>query len=230
MLFRSGLHLVKRIGPSGGLTDSEVQVLFDVWRLEDTWGIQTAGLAPTIDNFVRTPFLNIDSVAIELAPKNVRRRLVEHGFFNSISSGLLEINYESNPFPLVCVARSLVMAAKLGFGLGPSLARFVSSFSRWGSIDDLVQAQISHYGRIRCTADELRLWLDDIGQAVAAGAERAEVYTSGERQMELWSDWPPRSVKHRRAEMFRRIYSTRKQRPDRVQGQLQLLSEVDQYS
>lgn len=221
-----GLHLVKPINLVGDRADVEAEIVFDVWRLEDTWGIRHAGLAPTIESFVRTPFLNIDSAAMELTPRNARRHLVEHGFFTSISSSLLEINYEPNPFPLVCIVRSLIMAAKLRFALGPSLARFVSGFHRWGSVDDLVEAQVSHYGDVRCSAKELRLWLDEITQAVASGATRIEVYASEERQMELWSQWPPRALR-RAPRVFVRAYSPRKRQSVRIQGQLKLLAESD---
>ncbi len=221
-----GLHLVKPVRLTGGLSGSETQVVFDVWRLEDTWGIKDAGLPPTIDSFVKTPFLNIDSAAIELVARNARRRLVEHGFYQSLSLGLLEINYEPNPFPAVCIARSLIMAAKLKFSLGPSLARFVLTLSKWGSVDDLVQAQVSHYGRVRSESDELRLWLDDIRRAVASGAERIEVYASEERQIELWDEWPPRSVRQRQRNSPERARSVRTSRvPELPTRQMQLISE-----
>src|SRR5690349_10205703 len=42
-----GLHLVTQFS-YGGISSSRGQVVFDVWRLEDTWGIRNAGLPPTI--------------------------------------------------------------------------------------------------------------------------------------------------------------------------------------
>jgi hypothetical protein len=186
----NGLHLVKEFS-YGGISRCHGQVFFDVWRLKDTWGIRVAGLPPTIESFVRTPFLNIDSVAIELVPHNTRRQVVECGFFESLTSRTLEINYAPNPFPLVCIVRSLIMAAKLKFVLGASLAQYVANYSNWGSIDDLVKAQISHYGRIRCKQNELQRWLEGIRASVSAGVKRVEICTTQERQLELWEDWPP---------------------------------------
>jgi hypothetical protein len=185
-----GLHLVTPFR-YGGLRQSRGQVIFDVWRLEDTWGLRNAGLPITIENFVRTPFLNIDSVAVELVPRNARRRVTENGFFESLASRTLEINYAPNPFPHVCVVRSLIMAAKLNFSLGPSLARYIAAYSQDGSVDNLVEAQISHYGQVRCRRNELQHWLMDVRASVMAGIERVNVSVTPERQVELWEDWPP---------------------------------------
>ncbi len=185
-----GLHLVAQFR-YGGISSSCGQVLFDVWRLEDTWGIHDAGLPPTIESFVKTPFLNIDSAAIELVPRKARRRVIELGFFESLLSQTLEINYAPNPFPAVCVVRSLIMAAKLKYSLGPSLSRYIANYSQEASVDELLEAQISHYGRIRCQRDELQRWLEGVRASVDAGTERVEVFTTEERQLELWQDWPP---------------------------------------
>ncbi len=190
-----GLHLVRPFD-CGVITRVSGEVLFDIWRLEDTWGIRDQDLPPTIENFVRTPFLNIDSVAIEVcSPEAQRKRghqkVAECGFFRALSTHTLEINYEPNPYPLVCIVRTLIMAAKLKFSLAPSLASFVLDYSRWGSIEDLVRAQISHYGLVRCGVDELRYWLEQISAKLDAGLERIEITTHGKRQMVLWQGWPP---------------------------------------
>ena len=188
-----GLHLVKDFG-YGGITPSQGQVYFDIWRLEDTWGIRHAGLTPTIANFVRTPFLNIDSVAIELVPKNARRGVTELGFFTALATRTIEVNYVPNPFPAVCIVRSMIMAAKLQFALGSRLAEYIAAYAQSSSLDDLLDAQRSHYGIIRCNKDELRLWLDEITVGVNARASRIELSAPSRRQLALWTNWPPASA------------------------------------
>jgi hypothetical protein len=185
-----GLHLATHFS-YGGISPSCGQLIFDVWRLEDTWGIRHAGLPPTIESFVRTPFLNIDSVAIELVPRKARRQVVECGFFESLSSRTLEINYAPNPFPALCIARSLIMAAKLEFLIGLSLARYIANYSEVSSVEDLLEAQVSHYGQVRCQRNELQRWLREIEAGLDSGVDRIEVHTTPERQLELWNDWPP---------------------------------------
>ena len=197
-----GLHLLTHFN-YGAISPSRGQLVFDVWRLENTWGIRDAGLPPTIESFVRTPFLNIDTAAIELVPRKAHCHVAEYGFFESILSRTLEINYAPNPFPLVCIVRSLIMAAKLKFSLGHSLARYIANYSEWGSVDDLVEAQISHYGQVRCRRDELQRWLESVRASLRAGVERVEVCTTHERQLELWNDWPSASQRTSRLSLIR---------------------------
>lgn len=183
-----GLHLVNDFN-LGGLTRSIGHIYFDVWRLEDTWGIRHAQLPSTIDHFVQTPFLNIDSIAIELVPKRARRRIAECGFFTALTTRTLEINYLPNPFPSVCIIRSLIMAAKLQFALGPQLAAYIAEHA--DSVDELLEAQRSHYGAIRCAKEELQAWLARIRESVDAGLQSVQLPATAGRQLALWSNWPP---------------------------------------
>lgn len=186
----NGLHLVNQFH-YGGITPSRGETYFDVWRLEETWGIRNAKLKPTIEHFVQTPFLNIDSVAIELVPKGARRRVAECGFFDALTTRTLEINYAPNPFPSVCIVRSLIMAAKLRFSLGPHLAAYISNYAESNSVNELVDAQRSHYGTVRCDKKELQRWLSRIRAAVNAGLPKVELPITSSRQLALWTDWPP---------------------------------------
>lgn len=187
-----GLHLRRSVEITG-LTTAKYDLLFDVWRLEDTWAIKTSELMPTISNFVRTPFLNIDAVAVALPHGMQRATVHEHGFFNAIATRTLEVNNEPNPFPFVCAVRSLILAAKLDFWIGPRLALFIHKVTSSAPISNLLQAQISHYGRIRCGEEDLKEWLREIRAQLNTQPERIRLANSQQRQMDLWEDWPPRS-------------------------------------
>lgn len=159
------------------------QVHFDVWRLEDTWGVCTQGLSPTVDNFVKTPFLNVDSIAIEAFSTNGHRGIYERGFFEALSSRVLDINYESNPYPLVCIVRSLIIAAKFDFALSERLAAFICDYRRWGSMDDLMLAQSSHYGLVQIELRECTRRIEEIGRSLRlpgnnVGVKRARTYAA----------------------------------------------------
>jgi len=188
-----GLHLVKSFD-RGAFARVSDHILFDVWRLEDTWGVREQGLLPTIENFVKTPFLNVDSIAIDVFPENGRRKVIECGFFRAMSSRCLDINYEPNPFPLVCIVRSLIMAAKLDFALSPRLASYIAGYKRWGNLDELICAQVSHYGQVRCSEEDLRRWIGEINAQLHIGADSIAIRIDQSRQAALWADWPPISV------------------------------------
>ena len=187
-----GLHL-RRSVEIEGVTTTKYDLLFDIWRLQDTWAIKTNELVPTISKFLETPFLNIDSIAVAM-PSNKRGAIVyESGFFQAVSTKTLEINSEPNPFPFVCAMRSLILAAKLDFWIGPSLARFIQTLMNSGSISDLLDAQLSHYGRIRSNEDEIGEWLDRLRSQIDRGLSKVRLSNTPEQQLHLWQDWPPHS-------------------------------------
>ena len=187
-----GLHLRKTVEIEG-VTTAKYDLLFDVWRLEDTWAIKTTGLTPTISNFLSTPFLNIDSIAVALPHGRGPAMVYERGFFQAVATRTLEINSEPNPFPLVCAVRSLILAAKLDFWIGPRLAQFIQTLMRSAPISELLSAQISHYGRIRAHEDDIKEWLMNLQAQLDVGPGRVRLINSPERQLHLWLDWPPHS-------------------------------------
>jgi hypothetical protein len=188
-----GLHL-RHTAEIKGVTTAKYDVLFDIWCLQDTWGIKEQRLAPTIESFLDTPFLNIDSVAVPLPTGGSSLVTYERGFFQAIKTRTLEINSEPNPFPFVCAVRALILAAKLDFWIGPRLASFIQTLMRSASPTELIQAQISHYGQIRCGEGEISEWIRAITIQLEMGCERVRLANSSERQMHLWEDWPPSST------------------------------------
>jgi hypothetical protein len=182
-----GLHLVKSIGQI-------CEVHFDIWTLADTWAFKEFGVKPEIARFPSTPFFNLDSVAIELFPKARRPRTIyEQGFYEGIGSKLIDVNFEKNPFPDVCVIRALIMAARLQYALSRRLACFISSWSNQqpNPLATLERAQLSHYGQMRCSSYEVGEWLGSVQQQLKEGSERVEIRVSHSRQLGLWIDYPP---------------------------------------
>jgi len=120
------------------------------------------------------------------------RSIYSYGFFEAVHERVLEINFEPNPFPKLCVIRSVIMAARLGFRIGPRLAMYISENSAGTPIADFIALQVSHYGSIRCKADVLQEWLAEItlhvhespGEAFSLPVARAQ-------QLQLWNYWSP---------------------------------------
>ena len=82
-------------------------------------------------------------------------------------SGTLEINREENPFPALCVARSLVLASSLKFRIGPRLAHYLTVNGPNITDDELGDAQQKHYGHVRLDIRKMREWLSHIASSHA---------------------------------------------------------------
>jgi hypothetical protein len=178
-----GLHLARHL-PSG------YRVVFDVWTLADTWGFGSKNIPPTIEEFPGTTFMNIDSCAMEIWPLPGKpRALFEQGFFEGIANRVVDLNYAPNPYPFVCVARALVMAARLQFALTRPIAEFILSHTAAG-VEPLIEAQLSHYGIVRCPPKELEAWIHDIRSQYTSGKSLIGITVPRSRQLELWRDYP----------------------------------------
>jgi hypothetical protein len=111
----------------GGLYLRIGLVDFDVWPLDDTWAFKHCPeIGVGFERLPKTTFLSIDAIAVELQPKRgAARRVHESNFFHSISTKTIDLNLRANPFPALCILRSLVISHRLRFRLTDRLAEYI---------------------------------------------------------------------------------------------------------
>ena len=148
---------------------------FDIWRLEDTWAVRHFHLPHTIQAFVRTPFLNIDSVAMSIGPGEDYLTVFEQGFFDALKGRYVEVNQTDNPYPVLCAVRGMILAASLNFVVGPKLAAFVYKLAVDVALDEFVDAQVGHYGYVRSSREQLARWILDVRTQLEAGREQVRL-------------------------------------------------------
>jgi len=162
---------------------------FDVWPLRETWAFRQLSIGGGhFEDLPRTTFLNAEAVAAELITNPGRkRRVFDNGFYESISRQKLEINLEENPYPALCVARSLITAWRLRFSLGKRLARYIESYSQKIPLEELVEVQRSHYGYVVCEKQRLAAGLSAIREQLRAGnPDRVDLPSTRLQQLDLW--------------------------------------------
>ena len=174
-----GLHLSRTLS-------SGSRVLFDIWTLADTWGFHSQHIAPVIEDFPGTTFLNIDSCAVELQSSLARERaLFEKGFFEGIANRALDVNYAPNPYPYICAVRALLLAAQLEFTIARPLAQFILDHAAAGGVEALIGAQLSHYGTVHCNAEGLGTWLHEIQHQFDRGEHPIRLDAARSRRVKL---------------------------------------------
>jgi hypothetical protein len=167
---------------------------FDIWPLSSTWAFKTGLIHPcTFSMLPRTTFLNIEAAAIELYPQSNRsRRFYQHGFLEGIRSQTLEINLEPNPYPDLCVVRSLLTAARLGFSIGPLLAQYLEEHGRNMTAGTVERIQLEHYGEVKWNPNELLSWISHIEQRRATSTERVALPVSSPKSLSMRESWKAR--------------------------------------
>ncbi|MFH0782587.1 MAG: hypothetical protein V2B20_11655 [Pseudomonadota bacterium] len=151
----------------GGVKLQRNDMDFDIWPIDKTWAyVNDDSKARTYGNLPKTTFLNIEAIAIDIWPKaEGQKRTIysdDDSFFKAIISETLEINREENPFPNLCVVRSLIMAAKTRFKLGPRLSEYIEKYGFAISPQELEEVQIKHYGKVKVQGNTLLEWIDYI--------------------------------------------------------------------
>lgn len=154
-LFRPYLDRKTRFG---GLHLKNKDWMFDVWPLEETWAFKHGSFKEvSFSELPRTAFLNVEAVVAELSvTPGATRKIYTLGFFEGITNKTIELNYEENPFPALCVVRSLVIATDLSFQIGPVLADYILRHMSLISVSRLMEAQIYHYGITKLSPNAIR--------------------------------------------------------------------------
>jgi hypothetical protein len=178
----------------GGLRLRPTGWLIDIWLLKDTWAFREHIKAPvSFESLVETTFLNVEAVAAEIPTHPGRARpIYTAGFFESVNKKVLDINFEPNPYPGLCVVRSVITALRLNWRISRRLGTYIVEYANKLPTQELMNIQSSHYGRIRIQqarrleyfqAIEKQLKDPAIGD-ISLPATRAE-------QLELSHFWTP---------------------------------------
>jgi len=176
----------------GGVKIQKNGVDFDIWPIDKTWAyVNDHSNERTYENLPKTTFLNIEAIAIDIWPKRTgfERNIYtdNDSFFKAILSETIEINREDNPFPNLCVIRSLIMAANLRFNLGPNLSEYIEKHGSIASAHELEEVQIKHYGKVKVQGSALLEWIDYIKKERKKMKQSIPLPNSY-KQLMLWKD------------------------------------------
>lgn len=154
---------VRRRTRFGGLQILHDGWPLDIWPLDRTWAFRHMAIAPTFENLPKTTFLNVEAIAVDLwNPDYSKKTLYEDGFFNAIARRTVEVNLRENPYPSLCVVRSLITAWKLNFAIGENLLEYIHGFGASLTLPDIDRIQNEHYGNLQLPSNLIRSWIDDV--------------------------------------------------------------------
>ncbi|QWV97760.1 hypothetical protein KP005_00235 [Geomonas nitrogeniifigens] len=117
----------------------------DVWLLNDTWAFRERYFEPNVRNLKDSVFLNIDSILIELKNGTV----FANGFEDAVSTNTLEIVFDKNPMPSLCVLRAFVFEYKKKMNISQNLKNYIAAWAKSENdpVSKVMAAQMKHYKR-----------------------------------------------------------------------------------
>ena len=152
----------------GGLRVHAQGWAIDAWPVQETWAFSQdrLGMSASAAELPRTTFLNVEAVAVELWPRSVwHRRVYDCGFFSAFHEQTVELNFADNPFPEFAVLRSLLVACKLQFCVGPRLADYIRDRIAVESYRSLLEINRQHYPSKLLAPAILHDWIEAIQSA-----------------------------------------------------------------
>ena len=131
----------------GGLSLKAKDWTIHMWPLSETWAFKQKHIeGKGLSDFVKTTFLDIEAIAVQLfSRKKQKREIYSKGFFEAIIKKTIEINLEDNPYPAVCIVRSLAVANRFKFAIGPRLAKYIVHYSSQTEPEELVKIYRDRY-------------------------------------------------------------------------------------
>jgi hypothetical protein len=154
----------------GGISIKVIDWSLDIWPLMETWAFKeqlVRGIC--FADFPKTTFFDIDAIAIELFTKRGRmRKIYSKGFFEAILNKTIDINFEENPYPAVCIVKSLANALRFRFRLGRRLAEYIIKHSEQIDAEEMATIYQTRYQDMMLSAEKFNFYVHIIKKELRA--------------------------------------------------------------
>ena len=134
----------------GGVKLKEKDKTVDVWQLKDTWGIKMKKAEVTPQELVNTAFFNVSAIAFDYGREEF---IVSDAFKCFYDTRILDVVYEDNPFPDLCIVNSLYYSQKLHCKLSERLSSWL--LNHYQKEYDYSRVQMKHFGAIKYSNSEI---------------------------------------------------------------------------
>ncbi len=131
----------------GGYKISIDSTNIDLWVIRKTWALNNGQLKMEfvhINELPRTTFFNFSSIIYSLQDKKF---IIGKDFLRFLRDKEIEIVYDRNPYPELCIVNSFYYREKFNLPLAKKLKKYlIDNFEN--NIDKLEEIQIKHFNQI----------------------------------------------------------------------------------
>lgn len=129
----------------GGLKLEWGNVTVDVWSLEETWGIIEDGKPVTPQSLLETSFFNFSAIVYDY---NKEKFIIGRPFLDFLNTNILDVVYEKNPKPDLCIVNTLYYKEKLKCIIGQRLSQWIINQYESNPMMEYDTVQQRHFGKI----------------------------------------------------------------------------------
>lgn len=161
---------------------------FDIWPAFDTWALREfRHRFQGIPDIPKSTFLNVEAILVSVTRNDSgEREVIDGGFLDAWKSREIELNFDENPEPALCVVRSLYLAQKLSFRIGRRLMEYLAKRRTDTRLASVMAAQLRHYGMPRIPSKVLEEQWSQVALAYHQGNAWFQLPPSRVEQLALW--------------------------------------------
>lgn len=144
----------------GGTKIQYGETILDIWCMKNTWGIKRKKVFCNVDELLNTSFFNFSAIAYDY--KN-NKFIVGDSFVDFLNNRTLDLVYDENPYPELCIINSLYYSHKTGCRLSDRLNQWI--FRHYNeNIYDYDAAQLNHFGKVLYSRNDLDVFVESLNK------------------------------------------------------------------
>ncbi|GIM51288.1 hypothetical protein CAPN004_03180 [Capnocytophaga cynodegmi] len=129
----------------GGYKIAIGKTVLDLWVVKNTWGLQRQSNLGYVQYLPETTFFNFSSILFSL---NNKVFIIGKDFLKFIQTKKIEVVYEENPYPELCIVNTLYYKQKMNCELGNRLKNYIrQNYPK--TKDKLEMIQQKHFNEIK---------------------------------------------------------------------------------
>lgn len=151
--FKSDVHFISvSFNKFGGIKLVMEDLIIDIWRLRDTWGIKKMKL-DTKDalSLIKTTFFNFSSIVFDY---NEKKFLHDKKFDEFLENRTMDVVFSRNLDDTCCIVSTLHYKKEFDFGVSDRLARWLRD--KYNPKMDFDGVQIRRFGEVEFSPEEIR--------------------------------------------------------------------------
>ena len=130
----------------------------DLWELDRTWGIREQKLNPTPESLIHTAFFNFSSLVYDVRKQSF---MISDDFCYFYNTKEMDLIFELNPCPELCIVNSLYYNTKYKFKLSEKLCSWLKE--KYRLIEDknrFLDVQNRHFHTIYFSLSDIKNFID----------------------------------------------------------------------
>lgn len=146
-----------KLNSFGGLKIKRRNLVIDIWRLKDTWGIREMKAKLNPNSLIASAFFNFSAIVYDF---NKEKFIFDKNFCIFLATKTMDVVYGKNPNIPLCLVNIYHYNRKYLFAISLKMAGWVKAHYHHGM--NFIPVQMKHFGAVLYKQDDIESFLTEI--------------------------------------------------------------------